>query len=111
MSPAEVDRLARGQVFTGRQAQARGLVDELGGLDEALSLLKDQAGIGPQEEVTLIHLPRPKSLLERLAEGKLVTMVTLLGGDAPPSAWQTTETFWRQCLSPEESLAIYWGWF
>ena len=32
-----VDEVARGRVWTGTQAKARGLVDELGGLDEALA--------------------------------------------------------------------------
>jgi protease-4 len=37
MTPAAVDAVARGKVWTGEEALARGLVDKLGGLREALA--------------------------------------------------------------------------
>jgi protease-4 len=36
-TPAEIDVVARGRVWSGQQARERGLVDELGGLDAALA--------------------------------------------------------------------------
>ncbi len=67
---AEVDQLARGRVFTGRQALQNGLIDELGGYDEALALVKQQAGIPETAAVTVLHYPIPKSFWEELASGE-----------------------------------------
>ena len=41
----EVVQYADGRVFTGRQAQAMGLIDNLGGLDDAIEDVKKKAGI------------------------------------------------------------------
>jgi protease IV len=65
---AKVDAIARGRVWTGAQAKARGLVDDHGGLLEALELAKRRAGLAPDEPVDLVMLPRVKrSLVERIA--------------------------------------------
>lgn len=61
-----VDRLAQGRVWTGQQAKQNGLVDELGGLDKALEILKKKAGIPAREAVELVEYPQRKSLLELL---------------------------------------------
>jgi protease-4 len=59
----EIDELAGGRVFTGRQALDLGLVDQLGGLDEALTHVADQAGL---EEYEVRVLPKPKNFIEQL---------------------------------------------
>lgn len=41
----EVKKLADGRIFTGRQAKEKGLVDELGGFDKGISVLKEICGI------------------------------------------------------------------
>jgi protease-4 len=43
----EVERLAGGRVWTGRQALERGLVDRLGSLSDAIQLARERAGLGP----------------------------------------------------------------
>lgn len=45
MSEAAVRELARGRVWTGKDALARGLVDCLGGLQDAIQLAKQEAGL------------------------------------------------------------------
>lgn len=60
-----VEDAARGRVWTGADAKDRGLVDELGGLERAVELAKQHAGIAPDVEVDLKVLPRPRPL-ERL---------------------------------------------
>ncbi len=51
LSPATVRNLATGQLYTGSQALKLGLVDELGGLDRAIELAAELAGItAPQVE-------------------------------------------------------------
>ncbi len=44
-TPAEVEQLARGRVWTGAQAVQRGLVDEIGGLDAALDAARKAGGV------------------------------------------------------------------
>jgi protease-4 len=62
---SEVEDLARGRVWTGADAKDRGLVDQLGGIERAIDLAKQQAGIAPDVEVDLKVLPR-LGPLERL---------------------------------------------
>ena len=64
----DIDEIAQGRVWTGKQAKALGLVDELGGLDTALSIAKEQAGFAADDKVNLIVLPRQKPFLEELME-------------------------------------------
>ncbi|NLE86858.1 MAG: signal peptide peptidase SppA [Myxococcales bacterium] len=65
MSKQEVDAVARGRVWTGRQAWERKLVDELGGLRQALAYARAAAGMGA--DTPIIELPVPQtSLVGRL---------------------------------------------
>ena len=45
MSPDRVHELARGRVWTGADALANGLVDELGGMDRAAAIARRRAGL------------------------------------------------------------------
>ncbi|WP_237559948.1 signal peptide peptidase SppA [Desulfohalovibrio reitneri] len=47
MERGEVEKLARGQAYTGRQAKELGLVDQLGGLRDAAAWVRSQAQVGP----------------------------------------------------------------
>ena len=64
----DIDKIAQGRVWTGRQAQELGLVDELGGLDDALSIAKEQAGFVEGDKVNLIVLPKQRPFIEQLLE-------------------------------------------
>jgi protease-4 len=57
MPVERVDQLAQGRVWTGAQARERGLVDALGGLDRAIALAKERAGIAADTEVDGRDLP------------------------------------------------------
>ncbi len=69
MSFQKAETLAHGRVWSGRQAVANGLVDELGDLEHAVGLAKRLAGIPDEEEVSLVHYPARKSLLGSLIAG------------------------------------------
>jgi protease-4 len=71
MTREELVKLAGGRVWTGRQAKANGLVDELGTLDDAIAEAKKQAGIDPKTEMELLTLPKPVSFLDKLMEGDI----------------------------------------
>lgn len=58
-----IDQLAGGRVFTGKQALERGLVDRIGGLEDALALAAEKSGLGDYETEVL---PEPPSLFQLL---------------------------------------------
>ena len=63
---AQIDAVAQGRVWLGSQARTRGLVDEIGGLDRALELLKQKAKIPASERVTLVMYPPRRNVLDVL---------------------------------------------
>jgi len=68
MTKAQADKLARGRVWTGRQAQEVGLVDELGTLDQALDYTAKQIGLTDRHDLEVIVMPQPKTPLEMIVE-------------------------------------------
>ncbi|MCI0511643.1 signal peptide peptidase SppA [candidate division KSB1 bacterium] len=68
MSVAAVEKLAHGRVWTGRQAKANGLIDEVGGLDVAVEIARQETDIPAEEKISLVHYPVSKSLPEMLFE-------------------------------------------
>ena len=67
-TPEEIDRVAQGRVWTGRQAKEHGLVDALGGLREAIAIAKERAGIAADADVEIVPYPAPKSLYELMSD-------------------------------------------
>jgi protease-4 len=65
----ELINLAEGRIWTGRQALERGLVDELGGLDDAIAEAKVMGGLAKDAEVDYLILPKPRSFMDNLLEG------------------------------------------
>lgn len=70
MTFEEAEKLAHGRVWTGRQAKDNGLVDELGGLEKAIAVAKELAEIPADEEVTIVHYPVSKGLIESILSGQ-----------------------------------------
>jgi protease-4 len=64
--PEEIDAIAQGRVWTGRQAKDLGLVDALGGLDKAVAIAKERAKIPSGEQVELVVYPPRRSLYDLL---------------------------------------------
>ncbi|HXD51718.1 MAG TPA: signal peptide peptidase SppA [Burkholderiales bacterium] len=62
---AEIDAIARGRVWSGEQALERGLVDELGGLGDALTAAAQAANLGANFRVHYVE--KPLSAWERFA--------------------------------------------
>jgi protease-4 len=58
MSEEDVHAIAQGRVWTGRQAKDNGLVDELGGLNLALAIAKEKAGLSREAEVEVVTYPK-----------------------------------------------------
>jgi protease-4 len=64
MTDEEVERIARGRVWTGEQAVDLGLVDELGDFDRTLTVAKELANLDPEKEYSVVQILAPgKTLL------------------------------------------------
>ena len=63
-----VDAVAQGRVWTGRQAFDRGLVDEIGGLHEAVIAAKRELGLAEDADAVLVPFPAPRSLSQELTD-------------------------------------------
>jgi protease-4 len=57
MEAEDIYEVAQGRVWSGSDGLEIGLVDVLGGLETAIMIAKDRAGISPEEEVDILELP------------------------------------------------------
>ena len=63
MSLINVDKFSDGRVFTGKQALRSGLVDQIGGEEEARSWLTEQRGVAADLKIRTVPLQsNPRSL-------------------------------------------------
>jgi protease-4 len=62
----DIEPLAQGRVWLGSQAKQNGLIDEIGGLDRAVELVKQRAKIGASDKVTLVSYPPRRTLFDLL---------------------------------------------
>jgi protease-4 len=68
MSVEAVDSIAQGHVWTGAQAHELGLIDELGGIDQAIELAVDLSGI---VNYTIINVSHSSDIFKSFFEKKL----------------------------------------
>ncbi len=62
----QIEPLAQGRVWLGAQAKLNGLVDELGGLDRAVELVRKKANIAASDKITLVPYPAKRSVLDQI---------------------------------------------
>jgi protease-4 len=77
MSVDEVDRVARGQVWTGAEARRLGLVDELGELSEALEAAAESAGI--EDDYRVAYIEQEAGTTSKVVAALLEGSATRLG--------------------------------
>jgi protease-4 len=94
-TPEQIDMLAQGRVWTGRQAKQNHLVDELGGLDRAIAIAKQRAKLPADGEVEIVVYPPKRSFYEVLTDS-----LTGSNDSAAVSAWLTAS------LSSDERDAL-----
>ena len=68
-SVEQINELAQGRVWTGAQAKERGLVDEFGGLNRAIDIAKELAGLPADKDVKRVVFPASKPFLQSLFGG------------------------------------------
>ncbi|MFQ5668108.1 MAG: S49 family peptidase, partial [Candidatus Binatia bacterium] len=94
LSRDTVATAAQGRVWTGRQALQRGLIDQLGGIEQAVNQAKVLAGLGVEELVAVERYPKPKRLWK------------LSFSLSPPQSRLTALFPWLQFVSGERIWAV-----
>lgn len=64
----DIDKVARGRIFLAPQAKELGLVDEIGGLTEAIAYAADQVNL-KEKDYEVKNIPGSRSLLEMIMGG------------------------------------------
>ena len=102
MSWEELDAVAGGRVWTGEQGLEVGLVDELGGLERAIEVAIEEAGISDDEVIGRVLLPKQLTLLEVLLEG-------MAGQQMQLSMEARDQAALEQLLGPQVTQALGWS--
>ena len=68
LEPAQVDDLGQGRVWVGTDALERGLVDEIGGLRDAVNYAATLAGFVNKSDYHVVGFPAPLSKADQLME-------------------------------------------
>ena len=68
MTVEKLHGIAQGRVWTGLQAKRVGLVDDLGGLERALAVAKQRAGLSPTAEVQVVTYPPRRTIFDMVSE-------------------------------------------
>ena len=63
-----IDAVARGRIWSGKEAQRVGLVDKLGGYAVAIGLVREALELKADAPLNIVVLPEPKSPLERVRD-------------------------------------------
>ncbi|MCD4688678.1 MAG: signal peptide peptidase SppA [Desulfuromonadaceae bacterium] len=82
MDPDKVRLLADGRIFTGRQAFEAGLVDELGGYQDAIRVAAELAGIEGKPKVVYPAADKQEFLQHFIQETAQLVKQSVQGGDA-----------------------------
>jgi protease-4 len=70
MSTEELGNWAQGRPLTGGQAVKGKLIDEIGGLKDAIDKARQLSGIPPETEYSVVRIPKAESLLTVLFQGR-----------------------------------------
>lgn len=68
LSLEEVDKLARGRIWTGETAADNRLVDGLGGIEAAVGRVLLTAGIEPDSKFRISYYPKEKTMQEKIQQ-------------------------------------------
>ena len=64
ISQEKVNELGRGHVYAGKDAISKGLVDRMGGLEDAVAFVRAEAKIRPSKDLDMRVLPREARLID-----------------------------------------------
>ena len=81
MSEEAINEIAGGRVWTGVQAQERGLVDLMGSLEDAVKVAAEKAGVS--DDYSVRFFPEQKPFLDRLLEDLTTVKWSIFEKDSP----------------------------
>ncbi|TNE92018.1 MAG: signal peptide peptidase SppA [Deltaproteobacteria bacterium] len=102
MTPEQVEAVAKGRVWSGTRAAEVGLVDELGGLQDAVLAARRLAGIPERRKIALISYSPSAAPLEGLAPSLVQAFVPL----PLLQSWERSLTPAEVALPPELGTAL-----
>ncbi len=116
MQHADLEKLARGRVYTGAMAVKVGLVDKLGTLEDAITHATRLAGLDPKDKIKRLVLPKPASPFEalfgptdsdtRLSRAQIGAFVQSLRAISPAAAEQLKAVNIVNQLAREKRLTL-----
>lgn len=108
-TPEKIHELAQGRVWAGKDALARGLVDRLGGLGDAIASARQLGKL--DADVRVAYIEAPPGRLQRLLQS-LGVMQPPMGaeGAVPTGAWQALLASTGLLPPVARSLAEDLGW-
>jgi protease IV len=106
MTPEQVHQVAKGRVWTGADAVANGLVDELGGVERATAIARRRAGLPATAPVHVYPRARPLDRLRASSSESHGAEATLLADSWGP-VWQLAT---RLGLSAAGPLMLPGNW-
>lgn len=111
MSPEAVDRIAQGRVWAGKTAREMGLVDNLGGLGDAVASAAQKAGL---EKYSIEYLQPPLTRRERLVKQLneffmgLARSLATAAAPAPSAILKmVSDPFWGEVVGLNDPKGIY----
>jgi protease-4 len=103
-----LDQVGQGRIWSGEDALKLGLVDKLGGIEEAIALAKEKAGIPPKEPVHIVMYPKPKTILQAFLEEKTDSLVRARErSEVPPELWQLYQEYEQVRPLVSEPFSLY----
>lgn len=112
LSPEQVDSIAQGRVWLGRDALAVGLVDRIGGLDDAIRSAAKLAGLS---DYSISTYPEPvdrfRFMMSRLKNTPFAQTQQAIGAVAGPQAESMVEKFRKwHLLNRKAQMALPFEW-
>jgi len=108
MTPEQVHEVARGRVWTGADALAHGLVDELGGIDRAAAIARRRAGL--PATAPLRAFPRVRPIDRLRPPGSSESRAAVAAGILADSWGPAGHLAARLGLSPHGPLMLPGSW-
>ena len=101
LSSKEVEALAQGRVWSGSQALKLGLIDEIGGITEAINIAKKSANL---EEYKLVELPKPVSAIDKIIKTFSTNEISLPEPFAHYNYMINNPNFFNEFSEPQSRL-------
>ena len=98
-----IHQLAKGRIWSGRQALEHGLVDALGGYEVALAYLRQRLQLPTDAPVQLVSYPSVDGTLAILRQ---VLGAQLHGSVSTPPLPQAVERLWRSLQAPTSAASL-----